>query len=67
MCMKNNIILDEKDQLIIAKLPVNARGTWITWRVGFNPYFLSSRETYYRHVKIIREITGVDINAKTPT
>ncbi|WP_235188627.1 hypothetical protein, partial [Catenovulum agarivorans] len=59
--------LNEKDQLTLARLPVNARGTWITWRCGMNPYFLCSRDTYYRHVKVIEKITGVDINKKSPS
>lgn len=66
LSMKTSVLLDEKYQLIIARLPVNARGTWITWRVGLNPYFLSSRETYYRHVKIIQQITGININSEKP-
>lgn len=64
--VNNPLILTPEDQLTLVRLPVNARGTWITWKIGVNPYFLSSRDTYYRHVKIIKEITGVDINKEKP-
>ena len=52
------------EQLQIIKLPLTLRGTYITWRMGFNPYFLMSRETYYRHAKVLKQKYGIDIKAE---
>ncbi len=57
----NSVVIGEEEQLKIVKLPVNLRGTYITWRLGFNPYYLMSRETFYRHKKALLS-HGIDIN-----
>ena len=63
--MIQDIILTQEDQLFLVRLPTNLRGTWITWRLGFNPYFLMSRETYYRHAKELAKKYGVEIRNTT--
>ena len=49
--MKKAVTLTTDEQLFLVRLPCRLRGTWITWRLGFDPYFLMSRETYYRHAE----------------
>jgi len=55
-----DISLSAAQQLFIIKLPVRLRGTYITWLMGFDSYFLMSRETYYRHARELLKY-GVDI------
>lgn len=60
--MTDNIVeIHPSEQLLIARLPLSLRGTYITWRMGFNPYFMMSRETYYRHAKVMKQKYGIDI------
>ena len=61
MKMNKDVILTPEDQLFLVRLPTNLRGTWITWRLGFNPYFLMSRETYYRHATELKKKYDVEI------
>lgn len=63
MSTKDNIILAPSEQLEIIKLPTILRGTYITWRMGFDPYFLMSRETFYRHAKELKK-HGYEIRKK---
>lgn len=58
---ENRVTLPPSEQLQIIKLPLSLRGTYITWRMGFNPYFMMSRETYYRHAKVMKQKYGIDI------
>ena len=58
---ENNVNIHPSEQLLIVRLPLTLRGTYITWRMGFNPYFLMSRETYYRHAKVMKQKYGIDI------
>lgn len=59
--MKNEVTLTTEEQLFLLRLPCRLRGTWITWRIGFDPYFLMSRETYYRHAAELAKKYGVEI------
>ena len=61
--INNNIILTKKNQLFLVRLPCRLRGTWVTWKCGFNPYFLMSRETYYRHAEELATKYGVEIRS----
>lgn len=63
--LKNDITLTTEEQLFLIRLPCRLRGTWITWKIGFDPYFLMSRETYYRHAAELEKKYGVNIR-KTP-
>jgi dolichyl-phosphate-mannose--protein O-mannosyl transferase len=38
--------MTKAQQLTFLRLPVKLRGTYVTWLMGYNPYFLMSRETY---------------------
>lgn len=49
------------EQLLFLKLPVRLRGTYVTWLMGYNPYFLMSRETFYRHKAELLSKYGIDI------
>ncbi len=60
MATVDPIILEPEEQLIIIRLPQNLRGTYITWRMGFDPYFLMSRETFYRHARELAK-RGIEI------
>lgn len=64
--MNKDIILTPEEQLFLVRLPCRLRGTWITWKVGFDPYFLMSRETYYRHAKELEDKWGVNIRKSSP-
>jgi hypothetical protein len=57
---KQQITLDTSQQLFIVRLPLRLRGTYITWLMGFECYFMMSRETYYRHAQELLKY-GVDI------
>lgn len=59
--MKSDITLTAEEQLFLIRLPLRLRGTWITWRMGFDAYFLMSRETYYRHAALLQKKYGVEI------
>lgn len=59
------IEITDAEALQVARMPLRLRGTWITWRLGFNPYFMMSRETYYRHYRELKERWGIDIKTKT--
>ena len=59
--MKNEVTLTTDEVLFLIRLPQRLRGTWITWRVGFDPYFLMSKETFYRHAKVLSAKYGVEI------
>lgn len=59
--MKNEVTLTTDEVLFLIRLPQRLRGTWITWRVGFDPYFLMSKETFYRHAKVLATKYGVEI------
>jgi hypothetical protein len=61
MSTDNNIVLTPEEQLIIIRLPVKLRGTYITWRMGVDPYFTMSRETYYRHANELSKKYGIEI------
>lgn len=66
MNKKKNITLTPEEQLLIVRLPQRLRGTWITWKIGCNPYFLMSRETYYRHVSELSSKYGIEIRQEQP-
>jgi hypothetical protein len=59
--MIKDITLTTEEQLFLVKLPCRLRGTWITWRCGFDPYFLMSRETYYRHAEELAKKYDIEI------
>tara|TARA_R110000787_G_scaffold263032_2_gene368736 strand:+ start:4804 stop:5004 length:201 start_codon:yes stop_codon:yes gene_type:complete len=59
--MRKSVALSAEEQLLIIKMPLRLRGTYITWRLGFEPYFLMSRETYYRHARELSNKWGIDI------
>jgi len=58
---KADLVLTAEEQLLIIKMPLRLRGTYITWRCGIEPYFLMSRETYYRHARELSNKWGIDI------
>lgn len=69
--MNEKIVLTTEEQLFLIRLPLMLRGTWITWRMGFDPYFAMSRETFYRHARVLSSKYGVEIrvpygNTKRP-
>ena len=66
MSTDSNVILTPEEQLFLIKLPCRLRGTWITWRLGFDPYFLMSRETYYGHVRELSKKHGIEIGKDYP-
>jgi hypothetical protein len=66
MRMNKPVILSSEQQLFIVRLPCRLRGTYITWLLGFDPYFLMSRETYYRHAQDLSQNYGVEIRKKSP-
>ncbi|VVT01090.1 Phage X family [Marinobacter salarius] len=53
--------MTKDEQLTFLRLPVKLRGTYVTWLMGYNPYFLMSRETYYRHRQDLLSKYGIDI------
>lgn len=57
--VRAEVTLDTEEQLFLIRLPL--RGTYITWRMGFEAYFLMSRETYYRHANELSKKYGVEI------
>ncbi len=59
--MGSAITLTAEEVLFLIRLPLRLRGTWITWRTGFDPYFLMSRETFYRHARVLSAKYGVEI------
>ncbi len=59
--LNEDVVLTAEEQLFLVKLPCRLRGTWITWRLGFDPYFLMSRETYYRHADELARKYGIEI------
>lgn len=59
--LENEVVLSAEEQLKILRLPTKVRGTYVIWLMGFNPYFLMSRETFYRHKREL-EFYGVDIS-----
>ncbi len=61
--MEQGVTLTPEDQLFLIRLPCKLRGTWVTWKLGFNPYFLMSRETYYRHANELADKYGVEIRS----
>ncbi len=55
--------MTKDQQLTFLRLPVKLRGTYVTWLMGYNPpYFLMSRETYYRHKRELLSTFGIDIS-----
>lgn len=54
--------MTKDQQLQFLRLPVKLRGTYVTWLMGYNPYFLMSRETYYRHKRELLSNFGIDIS-----
>lgn len=47
--MNKPVTLTTEQQLLLVRMPCRLRGTYITWLLGFDPYFHMRRETYYRH------------------
>ena len=68
--MENDLIKDVtltiEQQLLLVRMPCRLRGTYITWLLGFDPYFLMSRETYYRHARELSNDYGIEIRKKSP-
>ena len=64
--MKTQVTLSIEQQLLIVRMPCRLRGTYITWLLGFDPYFLMSRETYYRHAKELAKNYVIEIRKKSP-
>lgn len=58
---KINITAEEI--IMVGRMPLSLRGTWITWKLGFNPYFMMSRETFYRHWAELKDNYGIDIKS----
>lgn len=59
--MPAHFSMTKDEQLTFLRLPVKLRGTYVTWLMGYNPYFLMSRETYYRHKRELLSTFGIDI------
>ena len=57
-----SVVIGAEEQLFALRLPPRVRGTYLLWVMGYDPYFLMSRETYYRHAQIIEDY-GADIRA----
>ena len=66
LSVKTNVTLTTEQQLLLVRMPCRLRGTYITWLLGFDPYFLMSRETYYRHAKELAKNYGIEIRKKSP-
>ncbi len=64
--MNKPVILTTEQQLLLVRMPCRLRGTYITWLLGFDPYFLMSRETYYRHAEELATKYGIEIRKKSP-
>ena len=64
--MNKEVILSTEQQLLLVRMPCRLRGTYISWLLGFDPYFLMSRETYYRHAKELASKYGIEIRKKSP-
>ena len=64
--MNNEVTLTTEQQLLLGIMPCRLRGTYITWLLGFDPSFLISRETYYRHAKELAKNYGTEIRKKRP-
>ena len=60
--MPSQFTMTKDQQLTFLRLPVKLRGTYVTWLMGYNPYFLMSRETYYRHKRELLSTFGIDIS-----
>lgn len=60
--MPAHFSMTKDQQLTFLRLPVKLRGTYVTWLMGYNPYFLMSRETYYRHKRELLSTFGIDIS-----
>ena len=58
-----DVTINESDQLRALKLPPRVRGTFLIYLMGYDPYFLMSRETFYRHAGVIKKKIGTDIVA----
>lgn len=57
--------LATEQQLLLVRMPCRLRGTYITWLLGFAPYFLMSRETYYRHAEELATKYGIENRKKS--
>ncbi len=66
MSINKPVTLTTEQQLLLVRMPCRLRGTYITWLLGFDPYFLMSRETYYRHAKELIKDYGIEIRKKSP-
>ena len=64
--VNKEVTLTTEQQLLLVRMPCRLRGTYITWLLGFDPYFLMSRETYYRHAEELATKYGIEIRKKSP-
>jgi hypothetical protein len=56
----NEVVFDETSDL--AKLPDHLRGTYAQWKLGQDLRKSVTKAKFYRHRRLIQELTGVDIS-----
>ncbi len=56
----NEVFVDETADL--AKLPDHLRGTYAQWKLGHDMRKSMSKAKFYRHRRLIEDLTGVDIS-----
>jgi|GEM_PF-3543000 len=59
--MLENIQLDVKEQLFILNMHARYRGTYLVWRMGLKPYYVMSKETFYRHAREMLKLYKINI------
>lgn len=59
--MNKPVTLTTEQELTLVRMPCRLRVTYITWLLGFDPYFLMRRETYYRHAEKLSTKYGIEI------
>ncbi len=62
--MKEIRLCNKELRFKIACMPLTLRGTVLTWMIGLDPYFAMSRETYYRHYRILKKKWNIDIKCE---
>ena len=55
--------LTEAERRTLYRMPHSVRATFLLWRIGINPKYTISAETYRRHRALLAEKFGVDITA----